>query len=113
MKIFLVARISETRVFFLAWLQSIKNTKNLNNLNKALNVILNIVDNEESFIALILNVVNEEFTKQATHMTNIVSSNLSITNQELGTLRNEISESKLSLEFTENILNEKMAAATN
>ena len=41
---------------------------------------MNIADNEESFIALIQKVFTKEFTKQAKHMTNIISSNLSITN---------------------------------
>ena len=74
---------------------------------------MNIANNEESFIALIQKVFTKEFTKQAKHITNRISSNLSITNWELRNLRNEISELKLSREFTENVLNEKMAIATS
>ena len=41
---------------------------------------MNIANNEESFIALIQKVFTKEFTKQTKHMTNRISSNLSITN---------------------------------
>ena len=54
-------------------------------------------------------VFEEEFAKQQQQISKIIENNLVITKQEIGKLREEINDLKKSIEFTENVLEEKVA----
>ena len=54
-------------------------------------------------------VFEEEFAKQQQQISKIIENNLVITKQEIGKLREEINDLKKSTEFTENVLEEKVA----
>ena len=54
-------------------------------------------------------VFKEEFAKQQQQISKIIENNLVITKQEIGKLREEINDLKKSIEFTENVLEEKVA----
>ena len=50
----------------------------------------------------------EKFEKQAENITNLISGNFKLTMQEIHGLKNEISDLRKSLEFTQNGLEEKV-----
>ena len=54
-------------------------------------------------------VFEEEFVKQQQQISKIIENNMVITKQEIGKLREEINDLKKSIEFTENVLVEKVA----
>ena len=54
-------------------------------------------------------VFEEEFAKQQQQISKIIENNRAITKQEIGKLREEINDLKKSIEFTENVLEEKVA----
>ena len=54
-------------------------------------------------------VFEEEFAKQQQQISKIIENNLVIMKQEIGKLREEINNLKKSIEFTENVLEEKVA----
>ena len=64
---------------------------------------------KESIIELMETVFEEEFAKDQQQTTKIIENNLVITKQEFGKLREEINNLKKSSEFTENVLEEKVA----
>ena len=63
---------------------------------------------KESIVELMKTVFEEEFAKQQQQISKIIESNLIITKQEIGKLREEINDLKKSIEFTENVLEEKL-----
>ena len=54
-------------------------------------------------------VFEEEFAKQQQQISKSIETNLAIAKQEIGKLREEINNFKKSIEFTENVLEEKVA----
>ena len=54
-------------------------------------------------------VFEEEFKKQEVNITNIISSNFTLTMTEIKSLKQEVNDLKKSLEFTQNDLEEKVA----
>ena len=64
---------------------------------------------EERLITLMRNVFKEEFEKQQQNLLNLISGNFDITKSEIKNVRNEINDLKKSIEFTENVLEEKVA----
>ena len=54
-------------------------------------------------------VLEEEFAKQQQQISKITENNLVIMKQEIGKLQEEIKDLKKSIEFTENVLEEKVA----
>ena len=64
---------------------------------------------KESIVELMKTVFEEEFAKQQQQISKIIENNLVITKQEIGKLREEINDLKKSIEFTENVLEEKVA----
>ena len=52
---------------------------------------------------------HEEYAKQQQQISKIIENNLVITKQEIGKLQEEINDLKKSIEFTENVLEEKVA----
>ena len=54
-------------------------------------------------------VFEEEFAIQQQQISQIIENNLVITKQEIGKLQEEIKDLKKSIEFTENVLEEKVA----
>ena len=64
---------------------------------------------KESIVELIKILFEEEFAKQQQQISKIIENNLVITKQEIGKLREEINDLKKSIEFTENVLEEKVA----
>ena len=63
---------------------------------------------KESIVELIKTVFEEEFAKKQKQISKIIENNLVITKQEIGKLREEINDLKKSVEFTENVLEEKV-----
>ena len=63
---------------------------------------------KESIFEL-MKTVFEEFAKQQQQISKIIENNLVITKQEIGKLREEINDLKKSIEFTENVLEKKVA----
>ena len=61
---------------------------------------------KESIVELMKTVFEEEFAKQQQQISKIIENNLVITKQEIGNLINDL---KKSIEFTENVLGEKVA----
>ena len=53
-------------------------------------------------------VFEDEFAKQQKQTSKFIQKNLVITKQEIGKLREEINDLKKSIEFTENVLEEKV-----
>ena len=64
---------------------------------------------KENIVELMKTAFEEEFTKQQQQISKIIESNLVITKQEIRKLREEINDLKKSIEFTENVLEEKVA----
>ena len=64
---------------------------------------------EEKFTKLIKDVFEEEFKKQEVNITNIISSNFTLTMTEIRSLKQEVNDLKESIEFTLNDLEEKVA----
>ena len=64
---------------------------------------------KESIVELMKTVFEEEFAKQQQQISKIIENNLLVTKQEIGKLREEINDLKKSTEFTENVLEEKVA----
>ena len=63
---------------------------------------------KESIVELIKILFEEEFAKQQQQISKIIEKKLVITKQEIGKLR-EINDLKKSIEFTKNVLEEKVA----
>ena len=64
---------------------------------------------KESIVELMKTVFEEEFAKQQQQISKIIENNLVITKHEIRKLREEINNLKKSTEFTENVLEEKVA----
>ena len=64
---------------------------------------------KESIVELMKTVFEEEFAKQQHQISKIIENNLVITKHEIRKLREEINNLKKSIEFTENVLEEKVA----
>ena len=64
---------------------------------------------KESIVELMKTFFEEEFAKQQQQISKIIENNLVITKQEIRKLREEINDLKKSIEFTENVLEEKVA----
>ena len=64
---------------------------------------------KENIVQLMKTVFEEEIAKQQQQISKIIENNLVITKQEIGKLREEINDLKKSIEFTENVLEEKVA----
>ena len=64
---------------------------------------------KESIVELMKTVFEEEFAKQQQQISIIIENNLVITKHEIRKLREEINNLKKSIEFTENVLEEKVA----
>ena len=64
---------------------------------------------EEKITKLIKDVFKEEFKKQKLSITNIISSNFTLTMKETKSLKQEVNDVKESIEFTQNDLEEKVA----
>ena len=63
---------------------------------------------EENIKTLGKEVFQEEFKKQAENITNLISGNFKMTMQEIHALKNEISDLRKSLNFTQNNLEQKV-----
>ena len=63
---------------------------------------------EENIKTLGKEVFQEEFKKQAENITNLISGNFKMTMQEIHALKNEISDLRKSLNFTQNNLQQKV-----
>ena len=64
---------------------------------------------KESIVELTKTVFEEEFVKQQQQVSKTIENNLVITKQETGKLPEEINDLKKGTEFTENVLEEKVA----
>ena len=64
---------------------------------------------EEKITKLIKEVFEEELKKQEVNITNISSSNFTLTMKEIKSLKQEVNDLKESIEFTQNDLEEKVA----
>ena len=64
---------------------------------------------EEKITKLIKDVFKEEFKKQKLSITNIISSNFTLTMKETKILKQEVNDVKESVEFTQNDLEENVA----
>ena len=64
---------------------------------------------KKSVVQLMKTVLEEEFAKQQQQISKITENNLVIMKQEIGKLQEEIKDLKKSIEFTENVLEEKVA----
>ena len=62
-----------------------------------------------SIVELMKTVFEQEFVKRQQQISKIIENNLVITKQGIGKLREEINDLKESIEFTENVLEEKVA----
>ena len=63
---------------------------------------------EEKIIKLIKEVFKEEFKKQEVDITKIISSNFTLTMEEIKSLKQEVNHLKESKEFTQNDLKKKL-----
>ena len=63
---------------------------------------------EENIKTLGKEVFQEEFKKQAENITNLISGNFKMTMQEIHALKNEISDLRKSLNFTQNNLEQRV-----
>ena len=82
-------------------------TSNGKKLQKSVNG--NTARDKEIIVELMKTVFGEEFAKQQQQISKIIENNLVITKQEIGKLREEINDLKKSIEFTENVVEEKVA----
>ena len=62
---------------------------------------------EERLTTLIREIFREEFEKQQKNLLNLISGNLEITMKEIKSIKTEMNDFKKSIEFTENVLEEK------
>ena len=62
---------------------------------------------EERFTTLIREIFREEFEKQQKNLLNLISGNLEITMKEIKSIKTEMNDLKKSIEFTENVQEEK------
>ena len=69
----------------------------------------NISLDEEKITKLIKDVFEEEFKKQEANITNIISSNFTLTMKAIKSLKQEVNDLKESIEFTQNDLEGKVA----
>ena len=69
----------------------------------------NIALDKESIVELIKTIFEEEFANQQQEISKIIENNLVITKQEIGKLREEINNLKKCIEFTENVLEQKVS----
>ena len=63
---------------------------------------------EERLTTLIREIFREEFEKQQKNLLNVISGNLEITMKEIKSMKTEMNDFKKSIEFTENVLEEKV-----
>ena len=63
---------------------------------------------EERLTTLIREIFREEFEKQQKNLLNVISGNLEITMKEIKSIKTEMNDFKKSIEFTENVLEEKV-----
>ena len=63
---------------------------------------------EERLTTLIREIFREEFEKQQKNLLNLISGNLEITMKEIKSIKTEMNDLKKSIEFTENVLEEKV-----
>ena len=63
---------------------------------------------EERLATLIREIFREEFEKQQKNLLNVISGNLEITMKEIKSIKTEMNDLKKSIEFTENVLEEKV-----
>ena len=63
---------------------------------------------EEILTTLIREIFREEFEKQQKNLLNVISGNLEITMKEIKSIKTEMNDLKKSIEFTENVLEEKV-----
>ena len=63
---------------------------------------------EERLATLIREIFWEEFEKQQKNLLNLISGNLEITIKEIKSIKTEMNDLKKSIEFTENVLEEKV-----
>ena len=63
---------------------------------------------EEKITKLIKDVFKEKFKKQEVNITNIISSNFTLTKKEIKSLKQKVNDLKESIEFTQNDLEEKI-----
>ena len=63
---------------------------------------------EERLVLLMKEIFQEDFKKQERNIPNIISGNFEITMNEIKNLKQEISELKTSLDFTEDVLEKKV-----
>ena len=64
---------------------------------------------EEKITKLIKEVFEKEFKKQEVNITNIISSNSTLTMKEIRSLKQDVNDLKESIEFTQNDLEERIA----
>ena len=64
---------------------------------------------KKRIVELIKAVFKEEFLKQQLDISKVISNSLTITKQEIGKLREEINDLKKSIEFTKNVLKNKVS----
>ena len=82
-------------------------TSNGKKLRKSANG--NTALDKESIVELVKTALEEEFAKQQQQISKIIENNLVITKQEIGKLRADINDLKKSIQFAENVLEEKVA----
>ena len=63
---------------------------------------------KESLTTLIREIFREEFEKQQKNLLNLISGNLEITMKEIKSIKTEMNDLKKSIEFTKNVLEEKV-----
>ena len=63
---------------------------------------------KERLTTLIREIFREEFEKQQKNLLNVISGNLEITMKEIKSIKTEMNDLKKSIEFTENVLEEKV-----
>ena len=63
---------------------------------------------QERLTTLIREIFREEFEKQQKNVLNLISGNLEITMKEIKSIKTEMNDLKKSLEFIENVLEEKV-----
>ena len=64
---------------------------------------------KKRIVELIKAVFKEEFLKQQLDISKVISNSLTIIKQEIGKRREEINDLKKSIEFTENVLKNKVS----
>ena len=66
---------------------------------------------EERLTTLIREIFREELEKQQENLLNLISGNLEITMKAITSIKTEVNDLKNSIEFTENVLEEKFKSA--